>query len=64
MKNKLAGLKNRLEQAEQRVTPENMEFRFIVIDSDGNETGEAMVVRPNKPTEFINYTPQPKEVKK
>ena len=61
---KLSGLKSRLNQAERRVTPEDMEFRFVVIDSNGDETGEAMIVRPNQPTEFINYTPQPKEVKK
>ena len=61
MKNKLAGLKNKLEQAEQRVTPADREFRFVVIDHNGNETGEAMIVRPNKPTEFYTYTPKPKE---
>lgn len=61
---KLSGLKSRLNQAEQHVTPKDMEFRFVVIDSAGNETGEAMIVRPNQPTEFINYTPQSEEVKK
>ena len=64
MKNKLAGLKNRLEQAEQRVTPADREFRFITIDANGNETGEAMIVRPNQPTEFISYTPKTKEAPK
>jgi len=64
MKNKLSGLKSRLNQAEQRVTPTDREFRFIVIDANGRETGEAMIVRPNQPTEFINYTPQPEEAQK
>ena len=59
---KLSGLKSRLNQAERRVTPEDMEFRFVVIDSNGDETGEAMIVRPNQPTEFITYTPKTEEV--
>ena len=54
-------LKKRITRAEQKTTPADREFRFVVIDSNGNETGEAMIVRPNKPTEFIQYTPQPKE---
>jgi len=58
---KLSGLKSRLNQAEQRVTPADREWRFVVIDANGNETGEGMIVRPNQPTEFYTYTPQPKE---
>ena len=61
---KLSGLKSRLNQAEQHVTPEDREFRFVVIDHNGDETGEAMIVRPNQPTEFFNYTPKTNEVKK
>lgn len=64
MKKNRDGLKSRLNQAEQHVTPADREFRFIVIDSNGNETGEAMIVRPNQPTEFITYTPKTEEVKK
>ena len=60
---KLSGLKSRLNQAERRVTPEDMEFRFIVIDHNGRETGEGMIVRPNQDTEFFNYTPKHKEEK-
>jgi len=60
---KSASLKSRLNQAEQRVTPADREWRFVVIDHNGDETGEAMVVRPNQPTEFITYTPKHKEEK-
>lgn len=60
---KLSGLKSRLNQAERRVTPEDMAFRFVVIDHNGDEIGEAMIVRPNQPTEFINYTPKHEEEK-
>ena len=56
-----SGLKKRITRAEQKTTPADREFRFVVIDSNGDETGEAMIVRPNQPTEFIQYTPQPKE---
>ena len=61
---KLANLKSRLNQAAQHVTPADREFRFVVIDHNGNETGEAMIVRPNQPTEFISYTPKTKEAPK
>ena len=60
---KLSGLKSRLNQAEQHVTPEDREFRFITIDANGDETGEGMIVRPNQPTEFYTYTPKTREVK-
>jgi len=61
---KLSGLKSRLNEAEQHVTPADREFRFIVIDSSGRETGEGMIVRPNQDTEFYTYTPKTEEVKK
>ena len=56
-------LKKRITRAEQKTTPADMEFRFIVIDSNGRETGEGMIVRPNQDTEFFNYTPKHKEEK-
>ena len=59
-----SGLKKRITRAEQKTTPADREFRFVVIDHNGDETGEAMIVRPNQPTEFFNYTPKTNEVKK
>ena len=61
MKKNRDGLKARLTEAERRVAPEDMAFRFVVIDHNGRETGEGMIVRPNQPTEFYTYTPKPKE---
>ena len=56
-------LKKRITRAEQKTTPADMEFRFITIDANGDETGEGMIVRPNQPTEFYTYTPKHKEEK-
>lgn len=59
---KSAGLKSRLNKAERHVTPKDMEVRFITIDENGRETGEAMIVRPNQPTEFLTYTPKEAQI--
>lgn len=58
MKANTQSLKKRLRKAEQQITPSDIEIHFYVVDSNGNETGEGMIVRPNHPTEFFNYTPQ------
>ena len=63
MKKNRDGLKARLNKAEQQLTPEDREFRFVVIDHKGRETGEGMIVRPNQPIELITYTPKHKEEK-